>query len=108
MASNGWRLDVWLREELPLRFENRVLSIDVAVANAWGKIVSRCQRQGRTIHAMDAFLAAATEVHKLTLVTRNVSGFEPSGESSSIPSILCQSAHEWISIRKYWTTCRRN
>ena len=78
-GSRRERLDVWLREELPLRFENRVLSIDAAVANAWGKIVSRCQGQGRTIHAMDALLAAVAEVHKLTLVTRNVSDFEPLG-----------------------------
>ena len=78
-VSRRARLDVWLREELPLRFEKRVLSIDAAVADAWGKIVSRCQGQGRTIHAMDAFLAAAAEVHKLTLVTRNVSDFGPLG-----------------------------
>ena len=78
-GSRRARLDVWLREELPLRFEKRVLSIDAAVADAWGKIVSRCQGQGRTIHAMDAFLAAAAEVHKLTLVTRNVSDFGPLG-----------------------------
>jgi predicted nucleic acid-binding protein len=78
-GSRRDRLDVWLREELPLRFEKRVLSIDAAVADAWGKIVSRCQSQGRSIHAMDAFLAAAADVHNLTLVTRNVSDFEPLG-----------------------------
>jgi predicted nucleic acid-binding protein len=31
------------------------------------------------LDTMDAFLAAAAEVHKLTLVTRNVSDFEPLG-----------------------------
>jgi hypothetical protein len=44
-----------------------------------GKIVSHCQGQGRTIHAIDAFLAAAAEVHKLTLVTHNVPDFRPLG-----------------------------
>ena len=34
-GSRRERLDVWLREELPLRFEKRVLSIDAAVADAW-------------------------------------------------------------------------
>ena len=90
-GSRRERLDVWLREELPLRFEKRVLSIDAAVADAWGKIVSHCQAQGRTIHAMDAFLAAAAEVHQLTLVTRNITGFGPLGESSSIPGHNLQS-----------------
>ena len=30
------RLDEWLRHELPLRFEGRVLPVDAAVAEAWG------------------------------------------------------------------------
>lgn len=78
-GSRRSRLDVWLREELPLRFEQRVLSIDAQAADAWGKIVSLCQAQGRTIHTADAFLAAVAQVHDLTLVTRNVSDFEPLG-----------------------------
>ena len=31
------RLDEWLKEELPLRFEGRVLLIDRVIAEAWGK-----------------------------------------------------------------------
>jgi predicted nucleic acid-binding protein len=78
-GSRRDRLDVWLRDELPIRFEKRVLPIDAPVADAWGRIVSRCQAQGRTIHAMDAFIAAVAEVNNLTLVTRNVSDFQPLG-----------------------------
>lgn len=69
------RLEEWLRHELPLRFESRILPIDSAVAEAWGKAVSRSQAAGRPMGAMDAFLAATAEVHRLTLVTRNVSDF---------------------------------
>jgi toxin FitB len=72
------RLDEWLRQDLPLRFEGRVLSIDPAVADAWGKIVARRERMGRPIGVMDAFMAATAEVHELTLVTRNASDFVPS------------------------------
>jgi predicted nucleic acid-binding protein len=71
-------LDQWLREELPLRFDGRVLSVDAAVANAWGAIVAQRERAGRPIGTMDAFLAATAEVHDLTLVTRNASDFKSS------------------------------
>jgi hypothetical protein len=69
------RLERWLRDELPLRFEGRVLPIDSRVAEAWGRTVSRSEALGRPMDAMDAFLAATAEVHRLTLVTRNVSDF---------------------------------
>ena len=69
------RLDAWLREELPLRFEGRLLSIDRAVADAWGKVVARGEQVGRPISVADAFVAATAEVHGLTLVTRNVADF---------------------------------
>lgn len=75
------RLDEWLRDELPLRFEGRVLSIDAAIADAWGKIVARSEAVGRPIGVTDAFIAASAEVHGLTLVTRDASDFEPTLKS---------------------------
>ena len=69
------RLEQWLRNELPLRFESRILPVDTEVAEAWGKIVSRSEAAGRPIGAMDAFLAATAETHRMTLVTHNVSDF---------------------------------
>ena len=69
------RLEQWLRDELPLRFEGRMLSVDIKVAEAWGKTVSRSEAAGSPIGAMDAFLAATAELYQLTLVTRNVSDF---------------------------------
>lgn len=70
------RLDEWLAEELPLRFEGRVLAIDPAVADACGKIVARSEAAGRRMQAMDAFIAATAEVHRLTLITRDTSDFQ--------------------------------
>ncbi len=70
------RLDEWLKEELPLRFEGRILLIDRAVAEAWGRIVARCAAAGRPISTMDGFIAATAATHSLILVTRNVSDFE--------------------------------
>ena len=69
------QLEEWLERELPLRFEGRILPVDAGIADKWGKIVSRGEAAGRPIAAMDAFLAATAEVHRLTLVTRNVSHF---------------------------------
>lgn len=69
------RLEQWLQEELPARFESRVLPVDAAVADAWGRTVSRNEAVGRPISTIDAFLAATAETHHMTLVTRNVSDF---------------------------------
>ena len=75
LGARRSRLDQWLRDELPLRFEGRILSVDQNVAGVWGKIASRSEALGRPIGAMDAFLSAIAEVHRLTLVTRNISDF---------------------------------
>ncbi len=74
-GSRRHRLERWLRDELPLRFEGRVLPIDEKIAEAWGRTVSRNEAVGHSISAMDAFLFATAEVHRLTLVTRNISDF---------------------------------
>jgi predicted nucleic acid-binding protein len=70
------RLDDWLREELPVRFEGRVLPVDPAIAETWGRLVARGEAAGRAIGAMDAFIAATASAHGLTLVTRNVEDFK--------------------------------
>jgi len=74
-GSRRSRLEAWLGDELPLRFEGRILPVDTDVAEAWGKTVSRSEAAGHPIGAMDAFLSATAEVRQLTLVTRNVSDF---------------------------------
>ena len=77
------RLDEWLRQDLVQRFDGRVISIDAAVADAWGAIVARRDRSGRPIGVMDAFMAATAAVHNLTLVTRNAADF-----ASSVASVF--------------------
>jgi predicted nucleic acid-binding protein len=69
------RLEHWIVDELPLRFESRILPVDNIVAETWGKTVARSEEAGRPIGIMDAFLAATAEAYRLTLVTRNVSYF---------------------------------
>ena len=69
------QLSVWLENELPMRFEGRMLSIDAAIADACGRLVAMSEAAGRPIEAMDAFLAATAQVHQLTLVTRHTAHF---------------------------------
>ena len=77
-GSRRNRLARWLQDDLPARFDGRILSIDHIVADVWGKVVARSEAAGRPIGAMDAFIAATAEAHGLILVTRNVSDFEAS------------------------------
>lgn len=74
-------LDEWLRGDLPLRFEGRIVLVDGAIADEWGRLVARREARGRPIQAMDALIAATAEVHDLTLVTRNTSDFQGSVKS---------------------------
>jgi toxin FitB len=74
-------LDAWLREELVLRFEGRVLSIEPRIADLWGRLVARRETLRRPIHAMDALIAATATAYDLTLVTRNSTDFETSVKS---------------------------
>lgn len=73
------RLERWLEEDLPARFEGRILDIDRRVASRWGVVMSRGRRAGRPPGVMDAFFAATAEVHGLTLVTCNLRDFEAFG-----------------------------
>ena len=73
------RLDAWLSESLSVRFEGRLLPITVETADWWGRVAARAQASGRSIAAMDAWLAATCEQHGLTLVTRDTADFASSG-----------------------------
>ena len=75
------RLDDWLRSELPLRFEERIVGVDGAIADEWGRVVARREARGRPIQAMDALIAATAQVHGLTLVTRNTADFQTAVKS---------------------------
>jgi toxin FitB len=68
------RLEAWLTDDLPLRFEARVLPVDAGVDDRSGRVMARGQ-----VTAMDAFIGAAAERPDLTLATRNVANFEVLG-----------------------------
>ena len=66
------RLRVWLEHKLPDWFEDRVLMVDIAIAERWGSL---CAQVEQTPPAIDALLAATALQHDLRLVTRNERDF---------------------------------
>jgi toxin FitB len=78
-GSRRSRLDIWVTEQLPTRFEARVLPVDTETADTWGRVVARGKVRGRPVGTIDAFIAATAERHHLTLITRNVSDFDSLG-----------------------------
>jgi predicted nucleic acid-binding protein len=75
------RLDEWLQNDLPLRFEERIVAVDGAIADEWGRVVARRESRGRPMSAMDALIAATAQVHGLTIVTGNMADFQASVKS---------------------------
>ena len=73
------QLDDWLSNDIRLRFERRIITVDLAVADAWGILTARGQAIGRRIDTMDGLIAATAAVHEMTVVTRDVSAFKALG-----------------------------
>jgi predicted nucleic acid-binding protein len=73
------RLEKWLTRDLAERFEGRIFPVDLAVADAWGRITARATRAGRPVGSVDAFFAATAEAYGLTLATRNIRDFTALG-----------------------------
>jgi predicted nucleic acid-binding protein len=73
------RLAGWLEQDLPTRFEGRLLGIDARIAHAWGSLMAHARRTGRLMGVMDGFFAATAQVHGLTLATRNTQDFQHTG-----------------------------
>ena len=72
-SSRKEKLRVWLEHTLPDWFEERVLPIDEAVAEQWGRMMAEA---GRPVPAIDSLLAATALHHDLRVVTRNTQDFE--------------------------------
>jgi predicted nucleic acid-binding protein len=66
------RLLDWLQVELPAFFAGRLLPVDAAVADRWGRLQALA---ARPLPAIDSLLAATALEHDLVLVTRNLRDF---------------------------------
>jgi predicted nucleic acid-binding protein len=73
-ATQGAMLRAWLDQHVLPEFSGRTLPIDTAVAQRCARLHVPDKRGER-----DALIAAAALVHGMTVVTRNVADFEPTG-----------------------------
>lgn len=73
------KLDIWLHEDLLVRFENHLLVIDLQTMLTWGILVARLEATGRSISAIDSLLAAIALQRQYTLVTGNTGHFDRTG-----------------------------
>ena len=62
----------WLEHELIPWFGGRLLSVDLVVAERWGRLLAEA---GRPLPTVDSLLAATVLVHDLTVITRNATDF---------------------------------
>ena len=78
----GALLRSWLNGHVLPAFRDRVLSIDISVAQRCARLHVPDPRAER-----DALIAATALVHGMTVVTRNVSDFGPTGVATLNPWI---------------------
>ena len=68
----------WLNSLLD-DYQNRILTIDLTVAENWGSIQGKTEKEGASMPSIDSLIAAIAYTHNLVIVTRNVSDFESAG-----------------------------
>ncbi len=69
----------WLEGDLLVRFDGRILVLDVGAMLAWGAMMGRLELAGRPLPAMDSIIAALALHYDCTLATRNEADFEGTG-----------------------------
>jgi len=69
----------WLKDDLLVRFDGQIVSLDKDVLMEWGVLTARlesAEASFKPMPAIDSLIAASVRVHQMTLVTRNVIDFE--------------------------------
>lgn len=84
-SSRRVALESWLSSDLPLRFAHRILAIDEAVADRWGRITAAAATANVTLPVIDGLLAATALQHNLTVVTRNTKDIAAAGVATFNP-----------------------
>jgi predicted nucleic acid-binding protein len=69
-------LSVWLNDQIPTAFENRIISLDFDCMMEWGRFRAKAER---TFPIIDSLIAASALSRRMTLLTRNIRDFEKIG-----------------------------
>ncbi len=65
----------WFENELLIKFNGRILALDLSVILVWGELVGSLEQKGRKLPALDSLIAATAKYYDYTLVTRNEKDF---------------------------------
>ena len=71
-------LEDWLKDDLLVRFGNRIVPIDTGTMLRWGQLTGDLGLSGKAMSAIDSLLAAVALHGDFTLVTRNEDDFRHS------------------------------
>jgi len=69
----------WLRDDILVRFRERLAELDLEVLLQWGTLLGRLEAQGTPMPAIDSLIAATALHGRFVLVTRNEDDFVRSG-----------------------------
>jgi predicted nucleic acid-binding protein len=72
-------LEAWLKDDLLVRFRERMANLDIAVFLRWGTLTGRLETQGTPMPAIDSLIAAIALHGHFILATRNESDFLRAG-----------------------------
>lgn len=73
-------LDTWLRENLLVRFEGRILPLDADLFIRWGEFTAKLELvEAPPIAAFDSLIAATAWMHQMVLVTNNDDDYNHTG-----------------------------
>lgn len=72
-------LRTWLRDDLLVRFHDRLLPLGIGEMLTWGILVSKLEAKGLPMPLIDSLIAATALHHDLAVVTRDQGDFAPSG-----------------------------
>jgi predicted nucleic acid-binding protein len=69
----------WLKDDLLVRFRDRLLPLETGEMLTWGTLMGRIEAKGKPMPLIDSLIAATALHHDLVVVTRDEGDFAPSG-----------------------------
>ena len=68
-------LQQWLKDDLLIRFEGKIISLDSDIFIRWGELTAKLEAIGVLRPAIDSLIAATVLTHHMVLVTVDEDGF---------------------------------